>query len=168
MQAKTPKPVVRFAWADSELGERKLGKVPLPTPTFATPHSAGFDLCSVHDVLIGNGAVAQKVPLGLIMEIPEGYVGLLHQRSSLSKKGLVLSNSVGVIDSDYRGELITVLHNRNKDSVLVARGERIAQLIIVPVATFTLGEADSSTLTRTIRGEGGFGSTGLVCCLRKL
>ena len=93
------------------------------------------------------------------MEIPCGYAGLIYARSGLAcKRGLAPANKVGVIDSDYRGEFIVVLHNHGEVSQTICHGERIAQLLITPVLTPTYQEV--SELSDTQRAEGGFGSTG--------
>ena len=99
------------------------------------------------------------IPTGLAMEVPRGCAGLIYARSSLgTKRGLAPANKVGVIDSDYRGEISVVLHNHGKAAQTIAPGERIAQLIITPVLTPVYEEAEE--LTGTDRGAGGFGSTG--------
>ena len=99
------------------------------------------------------------VPTGVAMEIPEGFVGLVFARSSLAtKKGLAPANKVGVIDSDYRGEIMVALHNHSGESAQVRPGERIAQIVIVPHLTAQFEIADE--LSSTERGAGGFGSTG--------
>ena len=93
------------------------------------------------------------------MEIPEGYMGLIFARSGLaSKRGLAPANKVGVIDSDYRGECMVALHNHTDEERVVEGGERIAQLVIVPYLACDFTVVDS--LDETVRGEGGFGSTG--------
>ena len=93
------------------------------------------------------------------MEIPQGLVGLVYARSGLAcKKGLAPANKVGVIDSDYRGEIKVALYNHGKESQTVAKGERIAQLVIAPFVFAEYEETDD--LSDTARGEGGFGSTG--------
>jgi dUTP pyrophosphatase len=99
------------------------------------------------------------VPTGLAMEIPKGYAGLIYARSGLAcKRGLAPANKVGVIDSDYRGEFIVVLHNHGSQPQEIDQGERIAQLVITPV--FTPGFAEATELSDTTRSAGGFGSTG--------
>lgn len=98
-------------------------------------------------------------PTGLYVEIPEGHVGLIVARSGLGTKGLVLSNQVGVIDSDYRGEVKVGLYNRSGKVAYIDRGERIAQMMIVKLPTVQYQEVEE--LSETERGEGGFGSTGV-------
>jgi dUTP pyrophosphatase len=129
-------------------------------PTYGTAEAAGADLyaCLENPVVIAPGESA-FIPTGLSMELPKGYAGLIYARSGLAcKKGLAPANKVGVIDSDYRGEFIVVLHNHGNESRQVAHGERIAQLVITPV--FTPGFTEVAELTDTIRSSGGFGSTG--------
>ena len=129
-------------------------------PTYGSADAAGADLyaCLAETITIAPGASA-FVPTGLAMEIPKGYAGLIYARSGLAcKRGLAPANKVGVIDSDYRGEFIVVLHNHSNVSQEISHGERIAQLVITPV--FTPGFEEVSELTDTARSDGGFGSTG--------
>ena len=95
----------------------------------------------------------------MYLEVPKGCAGLIYARSGLAcKKGLAPANKVGVIDCDYRGEVMVALHNHSEASQTVAKGERIAQLVITPYVVADFEEADE--LSETVRGEGGFGSTG--------
>jgi len=129
-------------------------------PTYGTEFSAGADLyaCLEEDVVIAPGQT-RKIPTGLAMELPVGCAGLIYARSSLgTKRGLAPANKVGVIDSDYRGEVRVVLFNHSAKTQTVAPGERIAQLLITPVVTPPYVEAEE--LSSTDRGAGGFGSTG--------
>ncbi len=129
-------------------------------PTYGTEYAAGADLYAVADgeLVIGAGETV-LVHTGLALEIPEGYVGLIYARSGLaSKRGLAPANKVGVIDADYRGEVMVALHNHSDKEQTVARGERIAQLVIAPFLHADFEEADE--LSDTVRGAGGFGSTG--------
>ncbi len=129
-------------------------------PTYGSADAAGADLyaCLAETITIAPGTSA-FVPTGLAMEIPKGYAGLIYARSGLAcKRGLAPANKVGVIDSDYRGEFIVVLHNHSNVSQEISHGERIAQLVITPV--FTPGFEEVSELTDTARSGGGFGSTG--------
>ena len=129
-------------------------------PTYGSREAAGADLyaCLEEAVTIGAGETV-FIPTGLAMEIPKGYAGLVYARSSLgTKRGLAPANKVGVIDSDYRGEVCVVLHNHGKVEQTVAPGERIAQLVITPVLTPVYEE--TVELSDTDRGTGGFGSTG--------
>lgn len=129
-------------------------------PTYGSAFSAGADLyaCLEEDITIAPGKTVM-IPTGLALEIPEAYAGFVYARSGLaSKKGLAPANKVGVIDSDYRGELIVALHNHSMESRTVLHGERLAQLVIAPVLACDFIEADA--LGDTSRGSGGFGSTG--------
>ena len=99
------------------------------------------------------------VPTGIALEVPVGCAGLIYARSSMgAKRGLAPANKVGVIDSDYRGEVMVALHNHGTEAQVVNPGERIAQLLITPVLTPAYEEAED--LSDTVRGVGGFGSTG--------
>ena len=129
-------------------------------PTYGSPSAAGADLyaLSEEEILIEAGKTV-FIRTGLAMEIPEGYVGLIFARSSMgAKRNLAPANKVGVIDSDYRGEIKVVLHNHGAIDQVIAPGERIAQLAIVPYLRAEFEEC--SSLSDTERGEGGFGSTG--------
>ena len=129
-------------------------------PTYGSMEAAGADLYACLDtpVTIGAGETV-FIPTGLAMEIPKGCAGLVYARSSLgAKRGLAPANKVGVIDSDYRGEISVVLHNHGRTEQTVSPGERIAQLVITPVITPVYEETEE--LTDTNRGTGGFGSTG--------
>ena len=129
-------------------------------PTYGSSEAAGADLyaCLEEDVTIAPGQTA-FIPTGLSMMIPVGTAGLIYARSGMAcKRGLAPANKVGVIDSDYRGEFIVVLHNHGTEAQTVSHGERIAQLLITPV--FTPGFAEVEELTESQRGAGGFGSTG--------
>lgn len=129
-------------------------------PTYGSADAAGADLyaCLEEPISIEPGQ-SVFVPTGIAMEIPKGYAGLAYARSGLAcKRGLAPANKVGVIDSDYRGEFMIVLHNHGKHPQTVAHGERIAQLVITPV--YTPGFTEVEELSDTSRGAGGFGSTG--------
>lgn len=131
-------------------------------PCRATPGSAAADLCALcppQGLLLPAGGRA-LVPTGLAIELPgPEFVALVFARSGLAvKKGITLSNAVGVVDSDYRGELRVGLVNLSGEDYLIQDGERIAQLAILPVAAAAFVEAE--TLGETQRGAGGFGSTG--------
>ncbi len=129
-------------------------------PKYGTEFSAGADLVNAGErVTIGSGETV-VIHTGIAMEIPVGLVGLVHARSGLAtKRGLAPANKVGVIDSDYRGEIMVALHNHGSAPQTVERGERIAQIIIAPYITATFIEGD---LEDSVRGEGGFGSTGAL------
>lgn len=129
-------------------------------PTYGSEEAAGADLyaCLGEPVTILPGEIAW-IPTGIALEVPKGFAGLVYARSSLGvKRGLAPANKVGVIDSDYRGEIKVVLLNHSKETQTVTHGERIAQFLITPVLTPSYEEV--SELTATQRGEGGFGSTG--------
>lgn len=129
-------------------------------PTYGSAGSAGGDLYSAeeNDITVAPGQTA-FIGTGLAVEIPQGLVGLVYARSGLAcKKGLAPANKVGVIDSDYRGEIKVALYNHGKESQTVAKGERIAQLVIAPFVFAEYEETDD--LSDTVRGKGGFGSTG--------
>ena len=129
-------------------------------PTRGSVNAAGYDLyaASTYNIEIPRGETV-KIGTGIAIEIPEGYFGAVFARSGLAtKKGLRPANAVGVIDSDYRGELIVALHNDSNMTQYVDAGERIAQLVILPYLNVDFNEVDE--LNSTDRGEGGFGSTG--------
>ncbi|MBQ6059652.1 MAG: dUTP diphosphatase [Clostridia bacterium] len=131
-------------------------------PTYATPGAAALDLCAAPDVsLTLNPGASALVPTGLAVAIPQGYVGLLFARSGLAvRQGLCLANGVGVIDSDYRGELCVALLNLGEQPISITGKMRIAQLALLPVAQAALDLRPS--LDSTQRGAGGFGSTGVA------
>lgn len=129
-------------------------------PTYGSAEAAGADLyaCLEEPIVICPGESA-FVPTGLAMELPKGCAGLIYARSGLAcKRGLAPANKVGVVDSDYRGEFMVVLHNHGTEAQEIAHGERIAQLVITPILTPHYAEV--SDLTDTQRSAGGFGSTG--------
>ncbi len=129
-------------------------------PTYGSPEAAGADLyaCLEEAVIIGPGETF-FVPTGIALEVPKGCAGLVYARSSMgAKRGLAPANKVGVIDSDYRGEIRVVLLNHSKQPQTVEPGERVAQFIITPVLQPVYEEAQE--LSDTTRGAGGFGSTG--------
>lgn len=127
-------------------------------PTYASTGSAGADLYNAcGELCIASGA-SVTVGTGIAMEIPNGYVGLVYARSGLACKfGLAPANKVGVIDSDYRGEIKVVLYNQSSETRTIAAGERIAQIVVAPYVRCEFEEGD---IDSTARGEGGFGSTG--------
>lgn len=129
-------------------------------PTYGSEFSAGADLYAVcdSDITIQSGKTV-LIHTGLAMEIPEGYGGFIFARSGLaSKKGLAPANKVGVVDSDYRGEIMVALHNHSNEDKTISHGERIAQLVIMPYLAAEFTECEE--LSDTVRGQGGFGSTG--------
>ena len=129
-------------------------------PTYGSAQAAGADLyaCLEAPMTIAPGETA-FVPTGIALEVPVGCAGLIYARSGLAcKRGLAPANKVGVVDSDYRGEIIVALHNHGKDSQTIENGERVAQFVITPVLTPAYEIAEE--LTDTARNQGGFGSTG--------
>ncbi len=129
-------------------------------PTYGTEFSAGADLYALleNDVTI-LPRETYLIKTGISLEIPEGYVGLIYPRSGLAtKKGLAPANKVGVIDSDYRGEIMVALFNHGKEAQKIENGERVAQIVITPYIQAEFEETDF--LTETERNSGGFGSTG--------
>ena len=129
-------------------------------PTYGTEYSAGADLYALADFVVTiDAGETVLMHTGIAMEIPEGYVGLVFARSGLAtKKNLAPANKVGVIDADYRGEIMVALHNHGTAPQTVECGERIAQIAIVPFLKAEFNECDE--LSDTVRGAGGFGSTG--------
>ena len=138
----------------------KLLKEDAKLPTYGTAEAAGADLyaCLTENVTIVPGETA-FIPTGIALEVPEKCAGLIYARSGLAcKRGLAPANKVGVVDSDYRGEIMVALHNHGTEPQTVANGERIAQMVITPVLTPAYVEAEE--LSDTVRSAGGFGSTG--------
>lgn len=130
-------------------------------PTYGTPEAAGADLyaCLENPVEVRPGETVW-IPTGVALEVPKGCAGLIYARSSLgTKRGLAPANKVGVVDSDYRGEITVVLLNHGDKTQIIENGERIAQFVITPVITPVYTEVEE--LTDTARGDKGFGSTGL-------
>ena len=129
-------------------------------PTYGSVEAAGADLYACVDapVTVAPGETA-FIPTGIAMEVPRGCAGLIYARSGLAcKRGLAPANKVGVVDSDYRGEIMVALHNHGDAAQTVSHGERIAQMVITPVLTPAYEVV--SDLDDTERGAGGFGSTG--------
>ena len=132
----------------------------IPFPYYATAGAAALDLhaCVDEAVVVPAGGEA-RIPTGIAAAIPEGYVGIMAVRSSMGiRHGITMSNGIGVIDSDYRGPLSVGLYNLRGEDYVVQPGDRIAQLLVVPVACPEIEVVDA--LPETERGEGGFGSTG--------
>ena len=129
-------------------------------PVYGTEFSAGADLCACLDAPVTlQPGETKLISIGIAMEIPAGYAGLVFARSGLaSKRHLAPANKVGVIDPDYRGEFFVPLHNHGPVAQTVEPGERIAQMVLTPFLTAQFVEAES--LSDTVRGAGGFGSTG--------
>lgn len=132
----------------------------LPLPAYATEHAAGLDLrAAVETELVLAPGERRAVPTGLRLEIPPGFEGQVRPRSGLAlTHGVTVANAPGTIDADYRGELQVLLVNLGDRPFTIARGERVAQLVLSPVARAELDEREA--LGETARGRGGFGSTG--------
>ena len=129
-------------------------------PTYATEGSAGMDLYAANEEPITLAPLERKlVPLGFTMELPTGYEAQIRPRSGMAiKRGITLSNCVGTVDEDYRGEVCVGLVNLSREDYTINAGDRIAQMVVAPVTKAVIIEADE--LAETLRGEGGFGSTG--------
>jgi len=127
-------------------------------PTKGTPKSAGYDLYALENVFVPGGSTA-IINTGVCVEIPDEHFGLLCPRSSTGRKGFSLINTIGIIDSDYRGEIILHMKNNNPIGSTINRGDRVAQLLIVPYISPKINIVDE--LSETVRGSGGFGSTGV-------
>ena len=129
-------------------------------PTRGSKSAAGYDLYSAEnsDIWIDKNSTF-KIHIGIAIEIPEGYVGLIYARSGIAtKNGIRPANCVGVIDSDYRGEIIVALHNDSNTSYCVKSHDRVAQLVIAPYIAPEIEIVDE--ISDTDRGDGGFGHTG--------
>ena len=129
-------------------------------PTYGTEYSAGADLYSAAEAAVTLGAhETAMIPTGIAIELERGTVGLICARSGMAaKRDLAPANKVGVIDCDYRGEIVVALHNHGSSPQTVEPGERVAQLVITPYIAAEFEEV--SDLSETVRGSGGFGSTG--------
>jgi len=135
----------------------------LPLPVYATDGAAGMDVVSAEDVTLAPGGRHAVAP-GLSMAIPAGFEIQVRPRSGLAlKHGISVPNSPGTIDSDYRGELKVILINHGADAFEIRRGDRVAQLVLAPVTRASWLQVEE--LDETLRGEGGFGSTGGVVAL---
>lgn len=128
-------------------------------PKYGSAYAAGADLYSCEGEIVVPPHKTVFVHTGIAMEIPEGLVGLVYARSGLAcKRSLAPANKVGVIDSDYRGEIMVAIHNHGDEEQVVAEGERVAQLVLTPYVAAEYEEV--AELSDTVRGTGGFGSTG--------
>jgi len=130
-------------------------------PSYGSASAAGADLyaCTDQDKIVFSPGETKLVHTGIALEIPDGLVGLIYARSGIAtKRGLAPANKVGVIDSDYRGEIMVALHNHSSETQEISKGERIAQIVFAPYVAVNFEEVEE--LSDTIRGEGGFGSTG--------
>lgn len=131
----------------------------LALPAYATHGAAGMDVLSAEDITLAPG-MRHPVATGLAMAIPDGYEIQVRPRSGLAfKHGVTVPNTPGTIDSDYRGELKILLINHGTDDFVIKRGERVAQLVLAPVTQARWHEVEE--LDDTVRGSGGFGSTGV-------
>ena len=132
------------------------------SPVRGSEQAAGWDLYAdlgAYDHLTLAPGAYYKISTGIAIELPEGTFGAVYPRSGIAtKRGLVLANGTGIIDSDYRGELIVALKNTSNEVQTVENGERIAQIVVTPYISVTFNEVDS--IGTTARGEGGFGSSG--------
>lgn len=130
-------------------------------PSYATPGSAGLDLsAAISEPVVLKAGERMKMPTGIQIEIPERHQGQVVPRSGLAAKaGISLTNSVGTIDSDYRGEVIVLLINHGSEPYTFEPGERVAQLVVMPIPYVEVEEVDELAASE-IRGAGGFGSTG--------
>jgi len=140
---------------------RKAGCQDVPLPRYMSPHAAGMDVCAAceSDVTIAPGDV-KLIPCGFYLAVPVGFEAQMRPRSGLAlKHGIVLPNSPGTIDADYRGEVCVILGNVGREAFVVRRGMRIAQMVIAPVFQAEAREVDE--LSETDRGAGGFGHTGV-------
>ena len=142
--------LVQFAKLDSEA----------LVPTQGSAQAAGWDLYALEEVVVKRN-VSSMIRTGLAIAIPEGWEGQIRCRSSLGKKGLIMPNGIGTIDSDYRGELMVLATWIGEGGeFIVHKGERVAQLLFSPVPLVKFVEKDYDQLSTTTRGSGGFGSTG--------
>ena len=140
---------------------RKAGCEDVPLPQYMSEHASGMDVCAAcdADISIAPGDV-KLVPCGFYMAVPVGFEAQMRPRSGLAlKHGIVLPNSPGTIDADYRGEVCVILANVGRDEFTVRRGMRIAQMVIAPVTRVAVAVVEE--LDDTARGEGGFGHTGV-------
>ena len=129
-------------------------------PTQGSAQAAGWDLYALKETIVPKGA-SVMIPTGLACAIPDGWEGQIRCRSSLGKKGMILPNGVGTIDSDYRGELkVLATWIGDGDTFTVGKGERVAQMLFAPVPLVRIEEVDFADLESTERGVGGFGSSG--------
>ena len=136
----------------------------LQIPEKKTSGSAGYDLKSVDKITIGPGEICHKIRTGVKMKIPYGTVGLLSVRSSVGNKGLILTNSPGVIDSDYRGEIFGTVVNISKEPINIDAGEGIFQILFVPIRIGDMVNVPEFSPDKFVneRGEGGYGSTNKI------
>jgi dUTP pyrophosphatase len=153
-------PTDELPFPQLKLKRARPGASPLPLPSYQTALSAGLDLqADLTQPLVLAPLARAAVPTGLCLEIPPGFEGQIRPRSGLAlRQGVTCLNSPGTVDADYRGEVQVILINLSDQAVTLQRGDRIAQLVIAPVVQVRLKEV--SALGDTVRGAGGFGSTG--------
>lgn len=133
----------------------------VPLPEYKTADAAGLDLCAAENKEVWPGR-SEKIRTGLKIELPRDYFALVTPRSGLAvQHGITILNTPGTIDADYRGELHVILHNTGRETLPVFPGMRIAQLVVLPRPRVELFIVDDKDLSETVRGEGGFGSTGI-------
>lgn len=135
----------------------KISRPDTQIPAYAKKGDAGFDLRASEEVIMFDGAIC-AIPTGIHAAIPEGYTGLVVPRSGQAKRGLTVANSPGIIDSGFRSEIQILAHNVSGDMIVIAKGERIAQMVIMPFLEVEFEVVEE--LDATDRGDGGFGSTG--------
>lgn len=133
----------------------------LDLPDYQSAQAAGFDLCAAVEASVElESGQFTMVPTGLMMALPEGYEGQVRPRSGLAAKhGVTVLNSPGTVDADYRGEVKVILINHSASTFTIERGMRIAQMVVAPVTQVRIEKAEDLELT--VRGSGGFGSSGL-------
>lgn len=131
-------------------------------PVYASSHAAGADLCAyLSQSIVIQPKERMLIPTNIYMSIPEGYEGQIRPRSGLATKfGITLINSPGTIDSDYRGEIKLPIINLGQEAYTISHGDKIAQLVITPIVQADFVPVQKEELSQTVRGEGGFGSTG--------
>ena len=146
---------------EKEITVRVKNRSSNPLPEYQTPGAAGMDLRAfIEEPVVIKPLQTVKIETGLSFEIPRGYEGQVRARSGLAiKYGITITNGVGTIDSDYRGEVAIFLTNLSDKNYNIQPGERVAQIVFAPVSHVTLKE--SEMLTKTVRGTGGFGHTGI-------
>ncbi|MBE6081703.1 MAG: dUTP diphosphatase [Tissierellaceae bacterium] len=137
-----------------------VNKSTLPIPEYKTQNSSGVDLyANIEGEIVIKSLERKLIPTGIYVEIPEGYEGQIRARSGLAlNHGITLTNGIGTVDSDYRGEIKVLLINLGKENYTIKRGDRIAQLVLIKYEKILFEEVDE--IEETYRGTGGFGHTG--------
>lgn len=141
----------------TEVKLKRLPHAPESLPEYQSAEAAGFDIQSTISICVHAGT-SVIIPSGFEIELEPGYEAQVRSRSGLASKGIVVGNSPGTIDSDYRGEIKIIISNITKFPYTISKGDRIAQIVIAPVIQAAITEVNS--LNETVRGSGGFGSTG--------